>query len=304
MGCGDDGKPDTSAPDGSPPVDSSDDAGSAAKDDGGVLDASTPDADVPPQDLVPVTLRFKAVLGDEPLTCGSTYTSFGATGVDVELKDLRMFLQDVALLREDDGQPEKVWLDSRAPFQTADVALLDFEDGSAACAAQGTPETNLTITGKVAPGTYAGVAFTNGVPEALNHQNPLDLTAPLQEGPMHWNWQGGFLFVRTELARVGAGGSEGSALMHVGSTACSGSPAASEGYSCELNNRNRITLQDFDPETQTILVDVGALFSDLDLSQTTTCHSEQPACESMFSAAGINFGAGDAGETQSLFRVQ
>ena len=54
-----------------------------------------------------------------------------------------MFIQDVALLDES-GRETPVKLDTRDPWQTPDVALLDFEDSTGECL--GTPETNREIT--------------------------------------------------------------------------------------------------------------------------------------------------------------
>lgn len=44
----------------------------------------------------------------------------------------------------------------------------------------GDANVNRAITRTVPPGDYNGIVFVNGVPESLNHGDPLELPAPLQ----------------------------------------------------------------------------------------------------------------------------
>jgi uncharacterized repeat protein (TIGR04052 family) len=182
--------------------------------------------------------------------------------------------------------------------------LLDFEDGTSACLA-GTGELNVELSGRVLEGDYRGIAFTNGVPEAQNHADPSRLPPPLQAGSMSWGWLLGYRFFMAEVAEVAASADAavpGSALLHVGSTACSGNPSAG-GISCGKPNRNRVRLVDFDPDTDSVIVDVGSLFDDADLSQVTTCHSSGDECAAFFERVGIDLADGAPLDRQALYRV-
>jgi hypothetical protein len=61
-------------------------------------------------------------------------------------------------------------LRAEAPWQDRDVALLDFENGSASCT-NGTPETRDAVVVMAPAGTYNGVVFTLGVPFSRNHED-------------------------------------------------------------------------------------------------------------------------------------
>src|SRR5690606_38379560 len=81
----------------------------------------------------PVTIEFAAKVGDEDFACGQVYSGVGSSGVDAAPQDLRFFVSDVRLI-DASGREEPVAIAARAPWQAADVALLDFEDGSGLCA--------------------------------------------------------------------------------------------------------------------------------------------------------------------------
>jgi uncharacterized repeat protein (TIGR04052 family) len=257
----------------------------------------------PPLDAAPaqrpVRIRFRAVVADEPFACGATYHD--ANGAAFSGADLRAFVQDVALL-DANGVEHPVALDVRAPWQQGSVALIDFEDGSAACAA-GTRDVNLEVSGTVPPGDYRGLVFSNGVPEELNHRDPAQLPPPLQAGSMTWGWLLGYRFLMAEIvARPGDGGAPGSALLHVGSSACTGNPSQG-GVACARANRNRVRLDDFDPDADAVLVDLGRLFAGIDLTRLTTCHSSGAECEAFFERVGLDLSAGGALDGQELYRV-
>ena len=195
-GCGDDDNAVRTGIDGGPadtgttPVaDSGGDGGGDASVDGG------------PKDVV---IKFKAKVGAETFKCGTTYQNQGTPSGPAEPSDLRLFVQDVKLVRTD-GTEVPVTIAPRAPWQTADVALLDFEDGTGKCS-NGNPELNDQITGTVPAGTYNGISFTNGVPVAINHADPATAPAPLTAGGMTWGWLLGHIFVKAELASTSTDG--------------------------------------------------------------------------------------------------
>ncbi|MEO8181567.1 MAG: MbnP family copper-binding protein [Deltaproteobacteria bacterium] len=259
-----------------------------------------PDAPAPASQAV--RLRFVARVGNEPFACGSTYRS--SLGSDFTPADLRLFVQDVALI-DGAGNEQPVQLDVRGPWQIDGVALIDFEDASAACLA-GTRERNLELTGHVPPGEYRGIEFSNGVPEALNHADPSRLPAPLQAGSMSWGWLQGYRFVMAEItssASLLRTAAPGSALFHLGSTACGGNPSAG-GIACAKPNRNRVRLPEFDPAADAIVVDLAELFADMDLATVTTCHSSGDACAPLFERLGLDLSNGLATDRQRVYRVE
>lgn len=273
------------------------DAGTPEPSREGLLPAATP-----AEATEAVRLRFVARVGDEPFACGSTYRS--SSGDAFTPADLRLFVQDIALL-DAAGNEHSIALDVRAPWQTDSVALIDFEDGSAACLA-GTRERNLEVSGRVAPGAYRGIAFSNGVPEAFNHADPSRLPPPLQAGSMSWGWLQGYRFLMAEVASTASSGDAalpGSALLHVGSTACSGNPSAG-GIACSKPNRNRIRLPEFDPELDAVVVDLAQLFGDMDLAAVTTCHSSGEECAPLFERIGLDLASGAPSDGQRIYRVE
>jgi uncharacterized repeat protein (TIGR04052 family) len=253
-----------------------------------------------------VTIRFKAKLGDEDLACGREYTGQGSGKIRATPQDFRFFVQSMKLVAEG-GAEVPVVFDDRAPFQTKDVALLDFTDGKGSCAPG--ENTNTTITGKVPAGKYRGVVFSNGVPEALNHQNISVAKAPLQDATMYWGWASGYRFIIAEMlptdlpaTDTDAGASSGASFVHIGASGCAGGNTT--GYTCARNNVNEIHLNDFDPETDSIVADLSEVFANVNLETGVECHGPSPACSALYSAIGLDLETGKAVATQSVFRVE
>lgn len=295
-------RPDDTSLDAGP--DAGEDAAAASEDagvDGGGedagRDAGTGDASEA-EDEQQVSLTFKAQFGAQPFACGTQVDDVGTTGVSVFPRDLRVFLQDIALIRAEDKAEVPLVLDVREPFQAHGAVLLDFEDAQADCGGAGNAQTNVVVTGKVPRGEYRGLVFSQGVPVEVNHQNPIDLSPPLSEGPMHWGWQGGFLFLRAELKADAT-----SSTVHLGSTACSGSPSA--GYGCDKSNRSRVSLPDFDAATHSVVFDVAELFSQTDLTKITVCHGMGASCAPFFDALGLSLDDGSADAAlQRVYRAE
>jgi uncharacterized repeat protein (TIGR04052 family) len=250
------------------------------------------------QNRVPVSIQFAAAVGGEDFACGQTYANQGTAGTSVTPRDFRFYVQDVRLINAA-GQDVPVTLDVRAPWQTATVAMLDFEDGQGACLG-GDAGTNAVITGTVPAGTYVGVAFRNGVPEDLNHDDPTTLPAPLQSPGMHWSWLSGFRFMRAQLSQSGGAAQQ---AFEPGSTGCSGDPVAGTVV-CSRPNRNEVRFGAFNATTNTIVADIGAIFAQLNLSQTNECHGTDAVCETMYTALGVNFSTGAALAAQQVYRVE
>ena len=293
------------------------DAGSVADADAtiGADGSSTDGGDAAPSDALSttsVTLRFKAKVGAADFACGTTYPGQGATGVAVQPRDFRMYVSSVFLV-DGGGNKVPVTLATRSPWQTSDVALLDFEDGTGSCSAEGTAEMNDSITGTVPPGVYDGIVFSNVVSDALSHADPLTAPPPLQLGAMTWGWLYGFKFVKAELAAVDpptGDAAPGLGLLHLGSTGCTNATDAGDNFNapptvaCSTLNHNEIHLTGFDPATSVIIADIGALFLATDLSQDNQCHSEGPACPPLFGALGVSYASGAGIPSQTMFRVE
>lgn len=258
------------------------------------------------EDTQEVTIRFKAAVADRDFSCLDRYENMGSKHTTVMPADFRFYVQDLKLIAAD-GTEAPVKLDTRAPWQSKDVALIDFEDAQGHC--HGTAETNTSIVGRVPKGEYTGIVFSNGVPEALNHLQQSSQQAPLDVTDLYWAWLSGYRFVVAELAQDAAdGGGDAAAddaglalpglgLMHVGSTACV------KDKGCTKQNRNLIRLPKFDPEKDVIVADLGVIFQDTDLTQDVQCHAADEFCAPMFRQIGVSFESGASLDEQNVYRV-
>jgi uncharacterized repeat protein (TIGR04052 family) len=318
MACGDDAKKEAelehshadAGPDGAAPHEAgADDAGLDAghiERDAGPDSAAAVNQDAGADGgdaLKSVTIRFKAKVGESDFACGETFTGQGSSAADVQPKDFRFYVQDLRLINAA-GDEVPVQMEERSPWQTPEVALIDFENAEGLCS--GNAEVNTVITGKVPAGDYTGIAFANGVPEVLNHANPAAVPAPLQAPGVSWNWLMGFRFLIAEVKQpADDAGTGGTGLFHLGSTGCMGDVDAGS-ISCQKPNRTAVKFASFDVESDFIVADIGAIFADTDLSGMAMCHSSpmQSACAALFENVGVNFADGAPLATQSAFRVE
>jgi uncharacterized repeat protein (TIGR04052 family) len=250
-----------------------------------------------------VTLQLAGQVGDAPAECGRAYDGIGTTSTELTLADLRLYVHDVRLVTAD-GEELEVALEQDGVWQVDDVALLDFEAGGADCP-QGTAETNTTIRGTVPDGAeVTGVRFVLGVPEARNHQDVTTAPSPLNLQSMYWSWNGGYKFFRLDGATTGI--PDGFAV-HLGSTGCEGDGRGNV-TGCTQDNRVEVALDGYDPDVDTIVVDVAALLreSDMDADQggAMGCQAgfDDMDCEPIFHGFGLPFAGTPAGE-QRLFRL-
>ena len=279
----------------------------------------------------PITLNFAAQIGGETFRCGGAYADIGTTKSTVTPSDFRLYMSDVALIRAD-GSEQPVTLTQDKKWQYQNVALLDFEDKTGPCS-NGTAETNGSVKGTVPAGAYTGVAFTLGVPFALNHADATLAESPLNVTTMFWNWLGGYKFLRVDMDTAGAAGGQGPKgrergfVVHLGSTACQpamahgggmamnsgsagghgaqGATAMQPAQSCANPNRARVTLAGFDPAKQVVIADLKALLSEtnVDVNQPDTALGCMAApndgdCPGIFRALGLPSGA-----AQRFFRA-
>ena len=223
--------------------------------------AAAPAAAHPHHATRSVDLKFAAVAGDQPVACGKTIPGLGMTSASAQLKDLRFYVSDVKLLRSD-GKAVPVKLRSSS-FQLTRpggaVTLIDLENGTGACAEEGTKATNAHVRGTVPAGTYRGLSYKVGVPSRLNHTDVAGAPSPLNLAAMGWSWQFGRKFLKIETA-------DPSFMVHLGSTGCTGNPATGQTVRCTSPNRVAVRLKSFDPSRQQVAVDIKALLAGTDLS--------------------------------------
>ena len=251
-----------------------------------------------------VTLTFLAEIAGEPFACGRTFAGIGTTSATIEPGDLRFYVSEVRLVR-DDGSAEPVVLDTDGRWQLDDVALLDFEDATGRCSFAGTPERNESVRGAAAPGEYVGVRFAIGVPFARNHGDAATAPPPLDETALFWNWNAGYKFLLHDSFVQGSGNEF---RMHLGSTRCDGDGRGNV-TGCGNPNRVAVELTPFDPRRDAIVADLASLFAASDVeqnaAQTPPGCMGSPAdddCAAPFERLGLPFG-GRPGGVQRLFAV-
>jgi uncharacterized repeat protein (TIGR04052 family) len=241
-----------------------------------------------------VTINFDVMNGATSIGttgCTTPLTLGNASGVGTAgtLQDLRFYVSNVSLI-DASGNYAPVSLTENSN-QGRNVALLDFEDSTGTCAANASAtidpvgSTYTALIGKVAPGTYVGVAFTLGVPVLstdegtkvqLNHSYVAQLypngtipatPLPLQNTALNWSWQSGRKFTKIEFKPA----SSAATLVHLGSTGCVGDPVA--GYITNCASPNRVNVKfasGFNAASNKIALDIGSLFGGLDLSASKT----------------------------------
>lgn len=283
-----------------------------------------------------ITLRFALKANGQDVVCGQTYADLGTAKTTASFTDLRFYVSNIRLL---DAQNKEVplQLTQDGVWQYQNVALLDFEDGSASCRESGNAPTNTVVKGTVPAGRYTGIAFDLGVPFALNHADVTAAPAPLNIQALWWNWQGGYKFMRVdvqtntaaagpvptmdmsatapagsqgEMAEKPAGPAPTSWFIHLGSTGCtSADKTAPPAEACSNPNLPSIRLDGFTPAGSVIVADLSGLLNGVPLNQNTPeppgCMSgpKDPDCPALFPNFGLDLATGSAGAGQRLFRL-
>jgi len=263
------------------------------------LDAAMPDADTSP---LAVTLAFAPVVGSQPFACGQTYPHMGSEDSTVTPRDFRFYASNLQLV-DASGARVALTLTDNA-WQHAGVALVDFEDATGGCQ-DGTPELNLTITGTAPRGTYRGVAFDIGIPEALNHQDLTSMPSPMNLTSLWWDWNFGHIFFAA-VSHVDLAGGTNDHYVHLGATGCTGDATKGDAVTCTNANRPHVELTSFDPATDTITVDYRAVLAGSALTSSVGCHSfSADTCTAPYAALGLDFATGGMGpDVQHVFEVR
>jgi uncharacterized repeat protein (TIGR04052 family) len=254
----------------------------------------------------PVTIDFKALVGDQAFSCADTAGYAIGTGTLPWIpKDFRFYVSNVRLV-DATGAEAPVTLDSSF-WQGYGVALLDFENGTGNCTG-GTLEMNTAVHGTVNPGTYVGLKFDVGVPAASNHLNYQAANPPLSNSAMYWSWTSGYKFVKIDGLINRA--TPFTFNFHLGSTGCTlATPGDFTTASCTTLNVPAASFAAFNPTTQAVALDLALLFTatnfdTADGGGAPGCMSgaTDPECAPIFPKLGLPFGATPAG-TQTAFRL-
>ncbi|MGV2831110.1 MbnP family copper-binding protein [Myxosarcina sp. GI1(2024)] len=282
-------------------------------------------------DTQEIIITFDGRVGDEQFSCGETYSGLGSSEAAVTATDFRFYVSDVAVI-DVEGNPVPVELEQDGKWQYQNVALLDFEDKTGACA-NGTVETRNIVVGTVPQVDYRGLQFTLGVPSQLNHEDAAIAPSPLNLTSMWWNWQGGYKFLRVDWENRATAmnnkqmnhgemnhgemqhgeternvSSNNTFLIHIGSTGCQ--ETGSQSYECSNPNRSDVVLENFDPENNVVVADLANLVSQADLTSNQPdtpagCMSspEDMDCMPIFNNLGLSFNE-ETVEELTFFRVE
>lgn len=286
---------------------------------GGSSSTDTPE----PDDAITstaVTIPFAGVFNssNDTISCEADLSGLGTAGTSASLEDFRFYLHNIVLTTSQ-GRDLPLALED-SDFQNGEVALLDFQNRADKCAGDPKP-TNAAVTGSLplrAAERVTGLSFTVGVPENLNHQNTAAAASPLNVASMFWNWQGGYKFMRLDIAPqdgvIRTGVPDAPAWnFHLGSTSCQGDPEVGETVVCDRPNRVDIGFPRFDPDIQTVALDYSALIGlanvAADAGGASGCMSgpTDPECPGIVEALALDWDSGqmdmDPSASQTAFRL-
>lgn len=249
----------------------------------------------------PLTVRFAVRAHGADVVCGTDVEGVGAPAQTVQIRDLRFYVSNLTLVAAD-GHTAALTLDDDGRWQNGRVALLDFEDGTGACAETGNPDERHEVTGLAPAGDWTALRFDLGVPADLNHQDASVAPAPLDLTTMFWVWQSGYKFARIDLENSNAAPAN-QWNIHLGSTGCtSATPVNPPETPCAQPNRPTFEVTGFDAAAPTIVLDLAALLANVDVGSNAPdsppgCMSSptEPAdCAELFANLGLDFETGEA----------
>ena len=240
-----------------------------------------------------IEIRFEVRFGDTRLTCD-------ASSAVASLSDLRFYVHDIRLLDES-GNELSLALDPDNIWQSETVALLDFENGEGDCV-NGSPQTNVSVRGQYSGHAAGGLRMNIGVPEELNHADPMLAAAPMTYTPMHWHWKSGYKFMRAGIRLPDNDGF----WLHLGSSRCEGTIGNILG--CKSANRPLVDLPEFVAGESVVVIDLQRLTQGLDLHDATVseCQSgpAESECQMPFEALGVEFSSGVTKSSAHIFHAE
>jgi uncharacterized repeat protein (TIGR04052 family) len=216
------------------------------------------------QPPAPPALQFAVHWQGQPLRCDSELTLAGQT---FRLGQLQLFLSDFA-----QNQPIAL---TPGPLSSDRLVLLGID-----CQSNDSGQWQIPLAAALQPGP---LKFTLGVPAAINHQNPLQAQAPLQQSDMHWNWQHGYKFLRLDLT--------GSAnwSLHLGSTGCS-APSVMRAPTTPCQRPNQIPVSMQYSAGSTLILDLAPLLADFVATGENSCMADVQthSCQQLLPRLGVN----------------
>jgi uncharacterized repeat protein (TIGR04052 family) len=252
------------------------------------------------------SVTFVPLVAGAPFSCTQTYPNIGTSMTTMTPQDFRMYVHDVQLVRTS-GETVPLVLKADGVWQSDNIALLDFEDGTGTCMTN-SPQTNFTVTGTAAEHSdYTGVQFTVGLPADQDHLNAATAMAPLNEPAMWWSWVGGYRYLRIDVAST----VNSAWFFHLGAEACTG--ASNTAITCKYPDLPIIALNGFQKNATKVSLDLATLFADSNLDAqpdpmvdpVTGCMSStaDPECPPLFAKLGLAFESNDPGPAQTFFAV-
>jgi hypothetical protein len=151
-----------------------------------------------------IDVPVKLVVGSAPLAMGAALV--GANGAEYQLSLLKLFLSEPAFVDGAGNTAPAQFLSADGKPAAYGLHLLDAADPA-------TQVLHLAAT----PGSYAGLKFGVGVPEACNSASSTSLVYPLNpDSDMFWTWGSQFMFVRLEGRQRQPDTAWSSLVLHVG----------------------------------------------------------------------------------------
>ena len=254
---------------------------------------------------IDVNLHFAAMVGEEAFDCNATYTDLGLANSTTALSDFRFYVHDVRLI-DGQGNDVPVTLEQDGLWQYQDLALLDFEDKTGACA-NGTTDTRKLVHGTAPAGDYVGVAFKLGVPDSLDHLDNGTAPSPLNLSGLFWAWTSGYKYLRVDAVPEGGAGPF---LLHLGATGCTGDPSLGDTVVCSRPNIPEVRFATFNLATNVVVADYAAAVSTTDMSVDAGgapgCMSgvDDPECATVMAELGLELSTGLPTATGSFFRKE
>jgi len=258
----------------------------------------------------PVTISFRAQVGEEIFQCGRSYAGVGKPAVTVTPIDFRYYITNMSLI-DKKGHHVPVELDQDGVWQYRDAALLDFEDGTGGCQ-EGNAGINKAVHGKVPRGQYVGLAFAVGLPFDLDHGDATLAPSPLNVTSMFWAWSPGYRFLKIDLFAGPAdakGKDQAGFSVHIGSMGCDGVTLTDRPTQCLRPNVVSVEFAAFDPAHQVVIADLKEMLSDTDVTKNMPdsppgCMSSEldDDCRGVLPAFGLPFGDGPV-SVQRAFRT-
>ncbi|MDO6489007.1 metallo-mystery pair system four-Cys motif protein [Colwellia sp. 6_MG-2023] len=288
---------------------------------------STVDTGTPTEENTPFTLDFTAKSAGETVACDTSHNQFGTEELHaISVSDLRFYISNLKFYNENNEEisAELDANDFQRHSEQGFVGLIDFTSNTAgACtddALGGTERTNTAISGTIigGTGTVNSVSFDVGVPQAVmkdviatNTQE--DAPTPLNE--LYWSWASGYRHFVMNFTIENTEEVEGKGLIHLGSRDCGGDGllALEEKDTCDFVNTPKVTLDNFNPVNDVVVLDIDAMLNNVQFSATgdevtptVSCHSNptQTDCTALFENFGLDITDGSADADANLVFIK